>query len=70
VRALTTIVPVTEGDRESIAIHVAGFTTTNMGNTCSSVHIALTGTTADAIEGVVRAYTTLGSNDTAARSRY
>ena len=31
-----------------------------MGNTCSSVHIALTGTTPDAIEGVVRAYTTLG----------
>jgi hypothetical protein len=31
-----------------------------MGNTCSSVHIALTGTTADAIEGIVRAYTTLG----------
>src|SRR5262245_27269384 len=31
-----------------------------MGNTCSSVHIALTGTTHDAIEGIVRAYTTLG----------
>ena len=31
-----------------------------MGNTCSSVHIALTGTTADAIEGIVRAYTMLG----------
>ena len=31
-----------------------------MGNTCSSVHIALTGTTPDAIEGIVRAYTTLG----------
>jgi hypothetical protein len=31
-----------------------------MGNTCSSVHIALTGTTADAIKGIVRAYTTLG----------
>ena len=31
-----------------------------MGNTCTSVHIALTGTTPDAIEGVVRAYTTLG----------
>jgi len=31
-----------------------------MGNTCASVHIALTGTTPDAIEGVVRAYTTLG----------
>jgi hypothetical protein len=31
-----------------------------MGNTCSSVHIALTGATPDAIEGIVRAYTTLG----------
>ena len=31
-----------------------------MGNTCSSVHIALTGTTPDAIDGIVRAYTTLG----------
>jgi alpha-beta hydrolase superfamily lysophospholipase len=31
-----------------------------MGNTCSSVHIALTSTTPDAIEGIVRAYTTLG----------
>ena len=31
-----------------------------MGNTCSSVHIALTNTTQDAIEGVVRAYMTLG----------
>src|SRR5215813_3073063 len=31
-----------------------------MGNTCSSVHIVLTGTTSDAIEGIVRAYTTLG----------
>src|SRR5262245_42198320 len=31
-----------------------------MGNTCSSVHIASTGTTADAIDGIVRAYTTLG----------
>ena len=31
-----------------------------MGNTCSSVHIVLTGTTADAIEGIVRAYGTLG----------
>ena len=31
-----------------------------MGNTCASVHIALSGTTADAIEGIVRAYTTLG----------
>ena len=41
--SIDAIVPVTEGDRESIAIHVAGFTTTNMGNTCSSVHIALTG---------------------------
>ena len=31
-----------------------------MGNTCSSVHIALTQTTEDAIEGIVRAYATLG----------
>jgi hypothetical protein len=31
-----------------------------MGNTCSSVHIALTGTTPAAIKGIVRAYTTLG----------
>jgi hypothetical protein len=31
-----------------------------MGNTCSSVHIALTRTTNDAIKGIVRAYTTLG----------
>ena len=31
-----------------------------MGNTCSSVHIALTGTTPDAIEAIVRAYATLG----------
>ena len=31
-----------------------------MGNTCSSVHIALTGTTPDAIKEIVRAYTTLG----------
>ena len=31
-----------------------------MGNTCSSVHIALTGTMPDAIAGIVRAYTTLG----------
>ncbi len=31
-----------------------------MGNTCSSVHIALTGTTPDAIKGIVRAYSTLG----------
>src|SRR5215475_13929728 len=31
-----------------------------MGNTCSSIHIALAGTTADAVEGIVRAYTTLG----------
>ena len=31
-----------------------------MGNTCSSVHIALTGTTPDAIKGIVRAYTALG----------
>ena len=31
-----------------------------MGNTCSSVHIALTGTTEDAIQGIVRAYAALG----------
>lgn len=31
-----------------------------MGNTCCSVHIALTGTTPDAIQGIVRAYATLG----------
>src|SRR6476660_10319416 len=31
-----------------------------MGNTCASVHIALTRTTDDAITGIVRAYTTLG----------
>jgi hypothetical protein len=31
-----------------------------MGNTCSSVHIALTGTTADAVEGIAHAYATLG----------
>ena len=31
-----------------------------MGNTCCSVHIALTGTTPDAIKGIVRAYATLG----------
>ena len=31
-----------------------------MGNTCSSVHIALTGTTPEAINGIVRAYTSLG----------
>jgi hypothetical protein len=31
-----------------------------MGNTCSSVHIALTGTTRDAIKGIVRASSTLG----------
>ena len=31
-----------------------------MGNTCSSVHIALTGTTPEAIKGIVRAYTKLG----------
>src|SRR5262245_39522624 len=31
-----------------------------MGNTCASVHIALTGATSDAVEGVVRAYATLG----------
>jgi len=31
-----------------------------MGNTCASVHIALTGTAPDAVDGVVRAYATLG----------
>jgi hypothetical protein len=31
-----------------------------MGNTCASVHIALTSPTDDAIEGIVRAYRTLG----------
>jgi hypothetical protein len=31
-----------------------------MGNTCSSIHIALTASTSDAIEGIVRAYATLG----------
>src|SRR4029078_11762289 len=31
-----------------------------MGNTCASVHIALTGKTSDPIDGMVRAYTTLG----------
>jgi hypothetical protein len=31
-----------------------------MGNTCSSVHIALTGTTPDAIKAIVRAYSKLG----------
>ena len=31
-----------------------------MGNTCSSVHVALTGTTPEAIKGIVRAYTSLG----------
>ena len=31
-----------------------------MGNTCASVHIALTGPTPDAIPGIVRAYATLG----------
>ena len=31
-----------------------------MGNTCASVHIALTGKTPDPIKGIVRAYTTLG----------
>jgi hypothetical protein len=31
-----------------------------MGSTCASVHIALSGTTDDAIKGVVRAYTKLG----------
>ena len=37
-----------------------GLTQRTMGNTCSSVHIALAGTTPDAIRGIVRAYTTLG----------
>ena len=32
----------------------------SMGNTCASAHIALTGATPDAIEGIVRAYATLG----------
>jgi hypothetical protein len=31
-----------------------------MGNTCSSVHIALAGTTPDAVKSIVRAYATLG----------
>ena len=31
-----------------------------MGNTCASVHIALSGTTPDAIDGIVRAYARLG----------
>jgi len=31
-----------------------------MGNTCASVHIALIGTTTDAIDGIVRAYAKLG----------
>ena len=31
-----------------------------MGTTCASVHIALTGAISDAIEGIVRAYGTLG----------
>jgi hypothetical protein len=31
-----------------------------MGNTCSSVHIALTGATPDAIKRIVGAYATLG----------
>ena len=31
-----------------------------MGSTCSSVHIVVTGTTPDAIKGIVRAYTSLG----------
>jgi hypothetical protein len=35
-----------------------------MGNTCASVHIALAVTTTDAIEGIVRAYTTLGFEPT------
>src|SRR4026207_912882 len=31
-----------------------------MGNTCASVHIAMTGTIDDAVKGVVRAYSKLG----------
>jgi len=31
-----------------------------MGNTCASVHIALTAATPDAVDGIVRAYATLG----------
>jgi len=31
-----------------------------MGNTCTSVHIALDATTRDAVDGIVRAYATLG----------
>src|SRR5262245_48497235 len=31
-----------------------------MGTTCASVHIALTGTTADPVDGIVRAYRALG----------
>ncbi len=31
-----------------------------MGNSCASVHIALTGKTSDPIKGIIRAYTTLG----------
>ena len=31
-----------------------------MGNTCASIHVALTGTRADATEGIVRAYGMLG----------
>lgn len=39
-----------------------------MGNTCSSVHIALTGTTHDAIKGIVRAYSKLGFDRATAES--
>jgi hypothetical protein len=39
-----------------------------MGNTCSSVHIAISGTTADTIDGIVRAYVTLGFERTATAS--
>lgn len=37
-----------------------------MGNTCTSVHIALTGTKPDPIDGIVRAYSTLGFDRTQA----
>lgn len=39
-----------------------------MGNTCSSVHVALTGTTPDAIKKIVRAYTTLGFEESRTES--
>lgn len=35
-----------------------------MGNTCTSVHVALTGAVPDPIEGIVRAYATLGFEPT------